>query len=55
LKIFDRDGYDWVDLRMTPADCVKDPNHSFGHGMVIAFLLQNIDPTKLVTNGQSRA
>jgi hypothetical protein len=54
LKIFDRDGYDWVDLRMTPADCVKDPNHSFGHGMVIAFLLQNIDPTKLVTNGQSR-
>ena len=49
LKMFDRDGYDWVELGMTPADCVRHP-HSFGHGMVISFLLQGINPTKLVTN-----
>jgi len=49
LRIFDRDGYDWASLRMpmTPEDCVR-AEHSFGHGMVIAFLLQGIDPTNIV-------
>ena len=47
LKIFDRDGYDWASLGMTPEDCVR-AEHSFGHGMVIAFLLKGIDPTNIV-------
>ena len=47
LRIFDRDGYDWASLGMTPEDCVC-AEHSFGHGMVIAFLLQGIDPTNIV-------
>jgi hypothetical protein len=47
LRIFDRDGYDWASLGMTPEDCVR-AEHSFGHGMVIAFLLQGIDPTNIV-------
>lgn len=48
LRIFDRDGYDWASLRMpmTPEDCVR-AEHSFGHGMVIAFLLKGIDPTNI--------
>lgn len=48
LVIFDYDGYDWKDLGMTPADCVQDRNHSFGHGLVINLLLENHDPTNLV-------
>jgi len=47
IAIFDADGYDWIELGMTPVDCIKDV-HSFGHGHVIAFLLQGIDPTRLV-------
>lgn len=49
LRIFDRDGYDWASLRMpmTPEDCVR-AEHSFGHGMVIAFLLKGIDPTNIL-------
>ena len=50
LILYDLDGYDWVQLGMTPTECVTDLDHSFGHGMVIAFLLQNIAPTKLITN-----
>jgi hypothetical protein len=47
LKLFDIDGYDWPTLNMTPEDCVR-AEHSFGHGMVIAFLLKGIDPTNIV-------
>jgi hypothetical protein len=47
LFIYDRDGYDWQRLNMSPADCVRDP-HSFGHGMVITFLLKGIEPDQLV-------
>jgi hypothetical protein len=54
LKLFDKDGYDWVDLGMTPEDCVND-THSFGHGLVIALLLQKIDPTRLVIKGKTCA
>jgi len=47
IAIFDEDGYDWVELAMTPQQCLQDA-HSFGHGHVIAMMLQGIDPTKLV-------
>jgi hypothetical protein len=47
IAIFDEDGYDWKTLRKTPADCITD-DHSFGHGHVIAMMLQEIDPTRLV-------
>ena len=48
VHLFDFDGYDWQTLGKTPAECLQDCDHSFGHGMVISFLLQNINPTKLV-------
>jgi len=48
LQIFDKDGYDWLQLGMTPADCLADA-HSFGHGLVIHLLLAGINPTKLIT------
>ena len=48
LQIFDKDGYDWLHLGMTPADCLADA-HSFGHGLVIHLLLAGINPTKLTT------
>jgi hypothetical protein len=51
LFIYDRDGYDWLRLGMTPAECVR-AKHSFGHGMVTAFLLLGIDPTNLITNSK---
>jgi len=47
LQIFDLDGYDWQALNLSPADCVRDLNHSFGHGMVLAFLLHGIRPSTL--------
>lgn len=47
IAIFDEDGYDWKTLGMKPAQCVLD-NHSFGHGHVIAMMLQGIDPARLV-------
>jgi hypothetical protein len=50
LQIFDFDGYDWQELNLSPADCVRDLNHSFGHGMVLAFLLQGIRPSQLKLN-----
>lgn len=52
--IYDRDGYDWQRLGMTPADCLR-AGHSFGHGMVTAFLLLGLEPTKLITNGAPHA
>jgi hypothetical protein len=51
LFIFDRDGYDWLRLGMTPVDCLR-AKHSFGHGMVTAFLLLGIDPKNLITNSK---
>lgn len=50
LLIFDFDGYDWRTLNMSPSDCVRDLNHSFGHGMVLAFLLSGIKPSTLKSN-----
>jgi hypothetical protein len=50
LRIYDFDGYDWQALRLSPADCVRDLNHSFGHGMVLALLLQGIRPSQLKLN-----
>jgi len=47
LRIFDLDGYDWLDLGMEPADCVRDANHSFGHGLCIALHLLGKNPADL--------
>lgn len=47
--IFDRDGYDWLRLGMSPAECIR-ASHSFGHGMVTAFLLHGIEPTSIIKN-----
>jgi hypothetical protein len=48
VNIFDLDGYDWKELRMKPAECLKDLGHSFGHGLIISFLLDGIDPVELI-------
>src|ERR1035437_9963076 len=47
IAIYDDDGYDWKTLGKTPEQCITD-DHSFGHGHVIAMMLQGIDSTKLV-------
>jgi hypothetical protein len=45
--IFDFDGYDHVELGMTVEDTIRDLNHSWGHGLVLSFLLRGIDPTRI--------
>ncbi len=50
LALYDFDGYDWQALDRSPADCVRDLNHSFGHGMVLALLLQGVHASKLNLN-----
>ena len=47
LVLYDLDGYDWLALGRSPADCVRDLQHSFGHGMVLAFLLRGLEPANL--------
>ena len=47
LVIFDFDGYDHVELGMTVEDTIRDLNHSWGHGLVLSFLLRGIDPTRI--------
>ena len=43
LAIFDFDGYDYVKLGMSVDDTIRDLNHSWGHGLLLTFLLQDID------------
>ena len=47
LAIFDFDGYDYLELGMTPGDTIRDLDHSWGHGLLLTFLLQGIDPRNL--------
>ena len=47
LLIYDIDGYDYLELGMTPEDTIRDLNHSWGHGLVLSFLLNGIDPVTL--------
>jgi len=47
LAIFDFDGYDYLELGMTPSDTIRDLDHSWGHGLLLTFLLQGIDPRNL--------
>jgi hypothetical protein len=44
LAIFDFDGYDFVELGMTPEDTIRDLGHSWGHGLLLTLMLQGIDP-----------
>lgn len=43
LILYDFDGYDYVTLGMTPEDTLRDLNHSWGHGLLISFMLQGIN------------
>lgn len=43
LIIYDLDGYDYVTLGMTPEETMRDLNHSWGHGLLISFMLQGIN------------
>ena len=52
LLIYDIDGYDYVELGMTPDDTIRDLDHSWGHGLVLSLLLKGIDPTTL-SSGES--
>jgi len=47
VKLYDYDGYDWQGLGKSPEDCLHDTGHSFGHGVVISFLLLGINPAEL--------
>jgi len=47
LSIFDFDGYDFVELGMTPDDTIRDLDHSWGHGLLLALMLRGIDPRRL--------
>lgn len=47
LLIYDIDGYDYVELGMTPEQTIRDLNHSWGHGLLLTLLLQGIDPVSL--------
>ena len=47
VLLYDYDGYDWQGLRKSPEDCLHDTGHSFGHGVVISFLLLGINPAEL--------
>lgn len=47
LSIFDFDGYDFVELGMTPEDTIRDLDHSWGHGLLLALMLRGIDPRRL--------
>jgi hypothetical protein len=47
LAIFDFDGYDYLELGMTPGETIRDLDHSWGHGLLLTFLLQGIDPRNL--------
>ena len=45
--IFDNDGYDDIALGMTPDETLLTPDHPWGHGTLLAFMLRGIDPLKL--------
>ena len=47
LIIYDIDGYDYLELGMTPEDTVRDLGHSWGHGLVLSLMLKGIDPVAL--------
>jgi hypothetical protein len=47
LAIFYFDGYDYLELEMTPGDTIRDLDHSWGHGLLLTFLLEGIDPRNL--------
>jgi hypothetical protein len=46
LSIFEFDD-DYLELGMTPGDTIRDLDHSWGHGLLLTFLLQGIDPRNL--------
>ena len=47
VRLYDYDGYDWQGLGKSPEACLHDTGHSFGHGVVISFLLLGINPAEL--------
>ena len=47
LIIYDIDGYDYVELGMTAEETVRDLGHSWGHGLILSFMLAGIDPVTL--------
>jgi len=47
VLIYDGDGYDDIALAKTPEETLLDPNHPWGHGTLLGFLLRGIDPLKL--------
>ena len=46
VLIYDNDGYDDIALGMTPEQTLLTPDHPWGHGTLLAFVLRGIDPLK---------
>ena len=51
LAIFDFDGYDYMELGMTPSDTIWDLDQSWEYGLLLSLLLQGNDPRNTSGDG----